>query len=180
MKNEKLKMKNYWRVVLLSTFLPFYLSTFLPASQLKDITVKSEATKDMITVVVSSKTKFNIFRVEKPNRLVIDLTDCETAKNDFPQKTQFISNIRTAQYKDKPVKKAYLFGSYSRDSAEENSDIDILVELDYSQSIGLKFVRMQLDLQEILQTKVDLLSEKAVSKYIRPYIDNEKELIYEK
>ena len=83
-------------------------------------------------------------------------------------------------FQDKPVKKAYLFGSYSRDSAEENSDIDILVELDYSQSIGLKFVRMQLDLQEILQTKVDLLSEKAVSKYIRPYIDNEKELIYEK
>ena len=39
---------------------------------------------------------------------------------------------------------------------------------------------MQLDLQEILQTKVDLLSENAISKYVRPYIDNEKELIYEK
>jgi len=83
-------------------------------------------------------------------------------------------------FKDKPVKKAYLFGSYSRNSADENSDLDIIVELDYSQHIGLKFVKMQLDLQEILQTKVDLLSEKAISKYIRPYIDNEKELIYEK
>jgi len=83
-------------------------------------------------------------------------------------------------FKDKPVKKAYLFGSYSRNSADEDSDLDILVELDYSQHIGLKFVKMQLDLQEILQTKVDLLSEKAISKYIRPYIDNEKELIYEK
>ena len=83
-------------------------------------------------------------------------------------------------FKDKPVKKAYLFGSFSRNSADEDSDLDILVELDYSQHIGLKFVKMQLDLQEILQTKVDLLSEKAISKYIRPYIDNEKELIYEK
>lgn len=83
-------------------------------------------------------------------------------------------------FKDKPVKKAYLFGSYSRNSADEDSDLDIVVELDYSQHIGLKFVKMQLDLQEILQTKVDLLSEKAISKYIRPYIDNEKELIYEK
>jgi len=82
--------------------------------------------------------------------------------------------------KDKPVKKAYLFGSFSRNSADEDSDVDIIVELDYSQHIGLKFVKMQLDLQEILQTKVDLLSEKAISKYIRPYIDNEKELIYEK
>lgn len=83
-------------------------------------------------------------------------------------------------FKDKPVKKAYLFGSYTRNSADEDSDLDILVELDYSQHIGLKFVKMQLDLQEILQTKVDLLSEKAISRYIRPYIDNEKELIYEK
>jgi len=131
MKNEKLKMKNYWRVVLLSTFLPFYLSTFLPASQLKDITVKSEATKDMITVVVSSKTKFNIFRVEKPNRLVIDLTDCETAKNDFPQKTQFISNIRTAQYKDKPVKKARIVVDLQKSAiySAKSTNSAILVEL---------------------------------------------------
>jgi predicted nucleotidyltransferase len=83
-------------------------------------------------------------------------------------------------FTDKPVKKAYLFGSHSRNTAMDSSDIDILVELDYSQPIGLKFVRMQLDLEEILQTKVDLLSEKAISKYIRPYIENDKELIYEK
>jgi len=83
-------------------------------------------------------------------------------------------------FKDKPVKKAYLFGSHSRDSAYQNSDVDILVELDYSQPIGLRFVTMQLDLQEILQTKVDLLSEKAVSKYIRPFIEKDKELIYER
>ena len=83
-------------------------------------------------------------------------------------------------FKDKPVKKAYLFGSHSRNSANEDSDVDILVELDYSQQIGLKFVKMQLDLQKVLQTKVDLLSEKAVSKYIRPFIDNDKDLIYEK
>lgn len=86
----------------------------------------------------------------------------------------------TNYFKDKPVKRAFLFGSHSRNSAHDDSDIDILVELDYSQPIGLKFVKMQLDLQEILQTKVDLLSEKAISKYIRPYIENDKELIYEK
>ncbi|MBN1931552.1 MAG: nucleotidyltransferase domain-containing protein [Desulfobacterales bacterium] len=83
-------------------------------------------------------------------------------------------------FKYKPVKKVYLFGSYSRKSAYEDSDIDILVELDYSQPIGLKFVKMRLDLQEILHAKVDLLSEKAISKYIRPFIEEDKELIYEK
>jgi len=83
-------------------------------------------------------------------------------------------------FKNKPVLKAYLFGSYSREDANENSDIDILVELDYSKLIGLEFVKMQLDLQDLLHHKVDLLSSKAVSKYIYPFIENDKYLIYEK
>jgi predicted nucleotidyltransferase len=45
--------------------------------------------------------------------------------------------------KEKPVLRAYIFGSFARNELEENSDIDILVELDYSQSIGLEFVEMQ-------------------------------------
>ncbi len=83
-------------------------------------------------------------------------------------------------FRGKPVKKAFLFGSYTRNEANENSDVDILIELDYSETIGLGFVGMQLGLQEILNKKVDLLSDKAVSKYIRPYIDKEKVLIYER
>jgi uncharacterized protein len=41
-------------------------------------------------------------------------------------------------YSGLPVKKAYLFGSYSRNEADENSDIDILVELDHSTPIGMR------------------------------------------
>lgn len=40
-------------------------------------------------------------------------------------------------FADKPVLKAYLFGSYSRNEADKDSDIDILVDLDYSKHIGL-------------------------------------------
>jgi predicted nucleotidyltransferase len=83
-------------------------------------------------------------------------------------------------FKDKPVLKAYLFGSHVRNQSKVDSDIDILVELDYSQQIGLKYVKMQNDLQEILKNKVDLISDKAVSKYIRPYIERDKQLIYAK
>lgn len=89
------------------------------------------------------------------------------------------SKIRN-YFTDKPVLKAYIFGSYSRAEADQHSDIDILIELDYSRPIGLEFIKMQLDLQEILNRKVDLLTEKAVSKYIKPYIDKDKILIYEK
>ncbi len=82
--------------------------------------------------------------------------------------------------KNKPVKRAFLFGSAARGEDDERSDIDILVEMDYSQPIGLGFVRMKLELEDLLQKRVDLLTGNSVSKYIRPYIDAEKILIYEK
>jgi uncharacterized protein len=81
-------------------------------------------------------------------------------------------------FQNKPVLKAYLFGSYVRGEANEQSDVDILIELDYSQSIGLAFVEMQLDLQDMLSRKVDLVSERGLSKFVKPFIEQEKELIY--
>lgn len=83
-------------------------------------------------------------------------------------------------FKDKPVLKAYLFGSFARSETDNNSDIDILVELDYTKPIGLEFVKMQLDLQILFNRKVDLITEKALSKYIKPNIDKDKVLVYEK
>ncbi len=83
-------------------------------------------------------------------------------------------------FKTRPVLKAYLFGSYVRGMADNNSDIDILVDLDYSQKIGLQFIQMKLDLEKLLKNKVDLVSSNGISKYIKPLIDGEKRLIYAK
>ena len=66
----------------------------------------------------------------------------------------------------RPVLRAYLFGSDARESADNESDIDILVELDYSQKIGLK----------MLNRKVDLVSSNGLSKYLKPIIDQEKKI----
>ena len=74
--------------------------------------------------------------------------------------------------------KAYLFGSYSRGNETENSDIHLLVELDYSQPIGLEFIQMQIDLQNLLSKNVDLVSARGLSKYVKPILDKEKKLIY--
>jgi predicted nucleotidyltransferase len=90
-----------------------------------------------------------------------------------------ISKINT-YFKSKPVLKAYLFGSYVRNEANENSDLDLLVELDYSEKIGFQFVQMKFDLEHLLNIKVDLVSSNAISKYIKPIIDSEKTLIYAK
>ncbi len=81
---------------------------------------------------------------------------------------------------DKPVVRAFLFGSFSREEALKDSDIDILVELDYSRHIGLGFVNMKLDLEDKLHRKIDLISSNAVSKHLLPFINNDKRLIYER
>ena len=83
-------------------------------------------------------------------------------------------------FKAQPVLKAYLFGSYVRGEATAESDIDILVDLDYSQNVGLEFIQMQIDLQNLLAKKVDLVSARGLSKYIQPIIDRGKRVIYER
>ena len=79
-----------------------------------------------------------------------------------------------------PVKKAYVFGSYARNEAAKDSDIDLLVELDHSKPIGMRFFAYQIELEKLLNMKVDLVSNDGLSKYIKPIIDKEKILIYER
>ena len=81
-------------------------------------------------------------------------------------------------FEKRPVNKAYLFGSYVRGEAKDQSDIDILVDLDYSQRIGLQFIQMKIDLEKLLDSKVDLVSSNSLSVYIKPFVDKEKQLIY--
>lgn len=78
------------------------------------------------------------------------------------------------------MKKAYLFGSYARDEADMDSDLDILVELDHSQPIGMKFFAYQSELQDLLHKKVDLVSSQGLSRHVQPFIDRDKILIYER
>nr|WP_295934942.1 nucleotidyltransferase family protein [uncultured Dyadobacter sp.] len=84
-------------------------------------------------------------------------------------------------FRDKPVKRAYLFGSASRSEQTAESDVDILVDLDYEAGADFfAFVDMQEELTKLLQTKVDLVSSNGLSSFIKPQIDQEKQLIYEK
>lgn len=83
-------------------------------------------------------------------------------------------------FADKPVLRAYVFGSYARGDADENSDIDLLLQLDYSQKIGLMYVGMQLDLEKILHKRVDFSSEDFLKPRIKKAIEREKQLVYEK
>lgn len=95
-------------------------------------------------------------------------------------KKQQIVQIIRSYFADKPVRKAWLFGSFARDEQEADSDIDVLLELDFSQPIGLEYVHWWMDLEEKLNRKVDLVSDGTLSKYVLPFIEKDKQLIYER
>jgi hypothetical protein len=85
-----------------------------------------------------------------------------------------------AYFATQPVERVYLFGSCSRGEETPDSDVDLLVSLDYSQPIGMKYFGMICDLEEQLGRKVDLVSEDGLSPFARPYVDNDKILLYER
>ncbi|QRR02950.1 nucleotidyltransferase family protein [Dyadobacter sandarakinus] len=73
-----------------------------------------------------------------------------------------------------PVKSLGLFGSYARNEAEADSDIDIIVE--FIQPVGFEFVDLAIDLENILEQHVDLVSKRGIKPVLLPFI--EKDIIY--
>lgn len=60
------------------------------------------------------------------------------------------------------------------------SDIGILVEFDPEVPIGIEYVQMYLDHKAITGKEIDIVTPKSLSKYVKPQVDREKKLIYEK
>jgi uncharacterized protein len=81
--------------------------------------------------------------------------------------------------KSQPVKKAYIFGSYARGENLDQSDLDILIEVEKGTDL-FKFIRIKYKLEELFQKTVDLVSANGLSKRLKPIIDSEKILVYEK
>lgn len=78
-----------------------------------------------------------------------------------------IQEIKTLLQKNKlylinkyQLKSIALFGSITRNEATLNSDIDILVE--FEKPIGLEFVLLADELENILGARVDLVTPKAI------------------
>jgi predicted nucleotidyltransferase len=88
--------------------------------------------------------------------------------------------ILRAYFTSRPIRRAYIFGSYARREAKPQSDIDIMVELDHSFPIGMRFFSFQGELEKLLHKKVDLVSADGLSRHVRPYIEKDKVLIYER
>jgi predicted nucleotidyltransferase len=92
---------------------------------------------------------------------------------------QQIKDTVTDYFKDKPVKSVYLFGSYARGDAKENSDIDILFSLKENTRISyFGLAQYLVDLEEKLVNKVDLVEEEVIYPRLKKYIDADKILLF--
>lgn len=76
------------------------------------------------------------------------------------------------------VAKLEVFGSTARGEAHEGSDIDLLVEFSTRKSL-LALVSLERRMSAALGRKVDLLTEAAISPYLRERINRDRRTIYE-
>ncbi len=81
---------------------------------------------------------------------------------------------------EKPVKRVWLFGSYARGEADEDSDLDVLVDIEDNKKVGLRYLSWHEEIEKLVNKKVQVVSDGSVSKYIRPFIEADKVLVYEK
>ena len=94
--------------------------------------------------------------------------------------TQTMTRQIAEYFKTQPVLKAWLFGSFARGEETAESDVDILVILDHSQPVGLKFFGMWGDLERMLGRSVDLVVDSSLASFARESADKDRVLIYER
>lgn len=76
--------------------------------------------------------------------------------------------LKPILYKEYAVKEIGLFGSYSDNTYTEESDIDLLIELE--KPIGWKFFSLELFLEEVFNKKIDLVTTNALKEQIKDNI----------
>ncbi|MBR4679168.1 MAG: nucleotidyltransferase domain-containing protein [Bacteroidales bacterium] len=94
--------------------------------------------------------------------------------------TETVQKILAEYFKNQPVLKAWLFGSFARGEENEASDVDILVVIDRSQPVGFKFFGMWNDLEKLLDRRVDFVEEGSLAEFARESVEHDKILVYER
>ena len=91
-----------------------------------------------------------------------------------------ITKIIAGYFKNQPVVKAWLFGSFARGEQTPESDVDILVVRDENENVGFKFFGMYEDLRELLGRNVDLVTDGSLAPFARQSVEKDKKLVYER
>jgi predicted nucleotidyltransferase len=80
-------------------------------------------------------------------------------------------------FRSNDVEMVGVFGSMARGEATEQSDIDLLVRFSRRKSL-LEMVKLEREVSTALGRKVDLLTEGAISPYLRDRVKRELRVIY--
>ncbi|HLC43169.1 MAG TPA: nucleotidyltransferase family protein [Methylomirabilota bacterium] len=86
---------------------------------------------------------------------------------------QLLANAKPDLAERFGVKRLAVFGSYARGEQREDSDVDILVEVDAA--IGLRFVDLAESIESLLGVRAEVISSRAIKP--RNWKVIEKELI---
>ena len=99
--------------------------------------------------------------------------------NNIIMNASVVNSIRE-YFKTKPVEKAWVFGSFSRNEEREDSDIDIMVELSPDARMGLSYFAMICDLEDRLNRRVDMVREGQLLPFAIESANRDKILVYER
>jgi uncharacterized protein len=86
---------------------------------------------------------------------------------------ELLSRSKPELQKRYGVTRLALFGSTARDSAESDSDVDILVAFD-GPATSKRYFGVQFFLEDLLGRPIDLVTDKALRPELRPYIEQEQ------
>ncbi len=89
-------------------------------------------------------------------------------KNEIVKK---LSDLKPFLHREYSVRRIGLFGSFSDGSYTEDSDIDILVELE--RPIGWKYFSLEIYLENIFGHKIDLVTKNALKEQLKDRILNQ-------
>jgi hypothetical protein len=70
-----------------------------------------------------------------------------------------------------PIKELALFGSFARNEQNVSSDIDILVE--FNKNVGIEFIELADELEDLIKLKVDLVSKNGIKDNYFQFIKND-------
>lgn len=76
------------------------------------------------------------------------------------------------------VKQLGVFGSFVRNTPNEKSDVDLLVEFERGKKTYDNFMDLSIFLEELLGRDVELVTPQSLNKYIGPHILNEVQHVY--
>jgi len=109
-------------------------------------------------------------KLEEPITLERKITKLEKQEDIRKKMISLIVSV-LSKY---PVSKASLFGSYARGEQREDSDVDILIEINDKNYSLLNLAEIENELSNKINKKVDLLTYNSINPLIKQQIEKEQ------